>query len=86
MLASTHHPPTTFSLIFDFWAMMTTDMVLLNKDAKELQILGTELDELLVPATALNWEDQLDAWIAMMDLCGKFQGGRANERDRAAAV
>ena len=57
--------------------MMSVDARQLNKDTRELELLATELDELLVPMTVLNWQDQLSSWKTLMELCGKFHGSRA---------
>jgi hypothetical protein len=57
--------------------MMSTDARQLARDTKELEILATELDELLVPITALNWVDALNSWMTLMELCGKFHGTRS---------
>ena len=66
-----------FGMLSDFTAMMSTDARQLAADRKELEILAIELDELLVPTTALNYQDALNAWLTLMQLCGKFSGSRA---------
>jgi hypothetical protein len=62
---------------FELWSMISIDARQLKRDARELELLASELDELMVPMTPLNWEDQLSTWIALMDLCGRFHGRRA---------
>ena len=57
--------------------MISTNARQLARDTKELEILATELDELLVPITALNWVDSLNSWMTLMELCGKFHGTRS---------
>ena len=57
--------------------MMSTDARQLAGDKKELEILATEMDELLVPISVLNWEDVLNSWMTLVELCGEFHGTRA---------
>jgi hypothetical protein len=66
-----------FGFFTDFTAMMSTDARQLAGDKKELEILATEMDELLVPISVLNWEDVLNSWITLIELCGKFHGTRS---------
>jgi hypothetical protein len=66
-----------FGFFTDFTAMMSTDARQLAGDKKELEILATELDELLVPISVLNWEDVLNCWMTLIELCGKFHGIRS---------
>ena len=61
----------------DFTAMMSTDGRQLIRDIYELEILATELEDLLIPITVLNWEDVLNSWVTLMELCGKFHGSRS---------
>ena len=66
-----------FSVLRDFTAIMSQDARRLHGDLKELGFLSQKLEELLVPVTALNWQDVCEDWLTLADLCGEFTGTRS---------